>query len=1048
LPLMVDVVTFTHLSVRSHYSFLGSTASVQALVDHAQEDSMTHLALTDEAGLHGAVAFASACRKSDIHPIIGMIAPIQPPENFRMSEREQIQPGQLVFIAKNPAGYRSLCRLTNKLQAHHDREDRLSRGLHFDDLRANREGLICLTGGRRGWLYHAINANDEQLALRLITRLATVFGSDNVFLSLELHNENHLAIAHQITHLGSRFGLGTVAVHPVYCLSPDKAPILKLLTAIKHNNTLSDIQPHLLPDGGDKNITLHWQSTAEISDRYSAFPGALTQINNIISQCDYPLPGGKTIWPSIELPDGQTPDQALAELCSSGLVDLYGEPPSSKPAQRLKDELAAVQRSGFAPLFLIVADIARFAREAGVPTGSRGSVANSLVAYCARITNVDPVANHLLFERFLSPGRTDLPDIDLDFCSRRRDEILEYVRATYGPDHVALVGTINKLRLRSAVRETAKAYGLDTNAINKLIKKLPRRYHPGSRHIHPTTTEIISSLDDPHWQKVVEQASQIVGLPHHMGVHPGAVVITPTHLADFLPLQWATKGFLTTQYDFRDIEKIGLPKLDLLGISALTVMADAADLVRQHHNGSFKLENIPGNDPATGDLISRSDTIGIFQCESQGARGTLRKLKARSIRDLAVANAFFKPGPATGGMAAAFVRRYRGEESVRFLHPSLEPILGTTSGVLLFQEQILRIAREIAGLSWEGAGALRRGMSKMHSREMEGIKVSFIQGCQRLSPEGPELTLEQAERLWGQVVAFSGYGFNQGHATAYAAVSYRMAYLKTYWPAAYMCARLGNHGGFHHPAVYMAEAIRLGIEIRPPHINHSLKRFTLEWEDSTPTIWMGLDQVRQLRRTTIKIIIHQRKIAPFSDLLDFLQRGNLQPREITNLILCGALDGLGPSRSSLLSEAKEANIRHNPLQLPLFAQQPLNQETYTADTPQEKATWELKILGYPVSTLQKPLYGIVNNQPEVVPLSKLHVYAQHTKLAAGVRIPGWTGGKGFYLWDGDTWIIARLPDQLPSPEIWKPMVFRGRYMCDEWGSDWLQIEEIITTYQE
>ena len=1037
-------MSFTHLSVRSSYSFLGSVASVQGLVDRAVDDKLTHLALTDEAGLHGAVAFASACHKSGIHPVIGMIAPVQLPQDNKPAWAENESPNHLVLLAKNASGYRSLCRLTNTLQAHPDRTHRLSRGIQFDDLSTHREGLICLTGGRRGWLYNTLQHGDEQSALRFVIRLAATFGSDNIFLSLELHKKQDHIIARHIKQIGSRFGLGTAVIHPVYCLSPDQSPLLRLLTAIKLNTTLSELPLHLLPDGGDPHITLHWQSPADIRTRYSEFPEALSQVEAIAQQCQDPLPDGKTIWPSIDLPVGQTSQQALKDLCHTGILQIYGNPPPALVARRLEVELRAIDHSGFAPYFLIVADITRFARQAGIPVSSRGSVANSLAAFTARITNVDPIANDLLFERFLSPSRTDLPDIDLDFCSRRRDEILGYVRATYGHDRVALVGTINKFRLRSSVRETAKAYGLDTNAINKLIKKLPRRYHPGNRHNdRRTTSQIIGDLNDPHLQNIVEQASRIIGLPHHMGVHPGAVVITPAHLADIVPLQYAAKGFLTTQYDFRDIEKVGLPKLDLLGVSALTVLADAANLVRQHHSQSFKLEDIPENDPATGVLISNSETIGIFQCESQGARATLRKLKAHSIRDLAVANAFFKPGPATGGMASAFVRRYRGEEPVSFLHPSLETILGTTSGILLFQEQILRVAREIAGLSWEQAGALRRGMSKMRSREMEGIKSAFIQGCQRLAPQGHALSQHQAERLWEQVAAFSGYGFNQGHATAYAAVSYRMAYMKNHWPAAYLCARLANHGGFHHPAVYMAEAVRLGIDIRPPHINHSLNHFSLQWEDSIPVLWMGLGQVRNLRRKTITAIIQQRQKAPFAGLRDLLQRLYLQDKEITNLIRCGALDALGCNRNTLLSEAKEISLAQDARQLPLFAHDPLQKNETIADTIQEKAAWELRILGYPLTTFRKPLLSAAINMPEYVPLAQLQDYVQRSKVTAGIRLPGWTGGKGYYLWDGVTWLIARGPDQYPSPPLWKPLIIRGRLMSNEWDSSWLQIDKFI-----
>ena len=352
-------------------------------------------------------------------------------------------------------------------------------------------------------------------------------------------------------------------------------------------------------------------------------------------------------------------------------------------------------------------------------------MANSLVAYCAGITTVDPIAHDLLFERFLNPARADLPDIDLDFCSRRRDEVLDYVRRTYGAERVALVATVSTLQPRGAVRETAKAYGLDEAADRAAGgATCPARWHPDPRRRDRRTVERRAGRAGatPASAQVVRGAYSLVGQPHHLSVHPGGVVITPGPLTDVVPVQWAPKGFLITQFDHQDVEAIGLPKLDLLGIRALTVLADAERLVRQHHDPAFRLADIPLDDAATADLLARGETIGVFQCESAGARRTLRQLQARTVRDLAVANAFFKPGPGhRAAWRSAFVRRYRGEEPVPFLHPALEPILGPTKGVLIFQEQILRVAREIAGLSWAQADHLRRGMSQFGREEMAAM---------------------------------------------------------------------------------------------------------------------------------------------------------------------------------------------------------------------------------------------------------------------------------------------------------------------------------------
>jgi DNA-directed DNA polymerase III PolC len=614
---------------------------------------------------------------------------------------------------------------------------------------------------------------------------------------------------------------------------------------------------------------------------------------------------------------------------------------------------------------------------------------------------------------------------------------LDYVRRTYGSEHVALVATISTMRLRSAVRETAKAHGLDEAQIKRLVARLPRGRHPDPRRRdRRSVEEIVAGVADPREQEIVRLACSLIGQPHHLSIHPGGIIITPGPLTDVVPVQWAPKGFLITQFDHQDIEALGLPKIDLLGISALTVIADAAHLVQSRHDSSFDPANIPLDDPLTGDLLARGDTIGVFQCESEGARKTLRQLRASSVPDLAVANAFFKPGPATGGMARSFVRRYRGEETVTFLHPALEPILGSTKGVLLFQEQVLRVAWEIAGLSWAQADYLRRGMSKIQADEMAPIRHEFIRGCQRPEPDGPAFTPKQAETLWEQVVAFGGYGFNQGHATAYADVSYRLAYLKAHWPAELLCTRLATHGGFHHQAIYIAEAVRLGIDVKPPHVNHSRAAFTLSPEPETKTLWMGLGQVRDLRRASVKAIIAARRQHLFTDLPDLLARVDLQPKEVMHLIQCGALDGLGHNRAALLLELAGVDRAGSTMQMTL----PFDRPDTPSESPAQRLAWEQFVLGLPVSV--HPLAVLTDRLPEYVPLAQLPDQVGQSVTVAGFRLPGWTGGQGFYLGDGQTFVLVRGSKSFKSPPPWQPFLLQGRWLNDEFGTGWLQVERL------
>lgn len=1027
---------FTHLRVHSHYSLMRGTASIHDLIIRASSDGLQTLALTDFDALYGAVAFTKACVEQGIRPILGMTIAVSriddgPAETFTC-------PGHLVLLARNQKGYRSLCRLSSLILGDPGRQPLLN-PLTWGELKTHREGLLCLDGGKTGWLYGYLRSGDQEAAERYVAQLSGLY-SDHCFLSLEIHQDDDEEVGTQIVAIGKRFGTPAVAVRPIYLLEPEDRSTLHLLAAIDHNCRLEEVTDSMLPA---RELDLHWLNPSEMIQRYKAFPDALKTVGEIAERCEPSLPDGSPIWPTPKLADDQSPDEALATKARFGLEEKFGPEIDGVVIDRLQVELEAIASRGYAPLFLVVADIARYARQAEIPVNTRGSVANSLVAYCVGITTVNPIAHDLLFERFLNPARADLPDIDLDFCSRRRDEVLNYVCQEYGQDRVALVATISTLQLRSAVRETAKAHGFKEARIKKLTARLPRGWHPDPRRRDQRTVdELITEMDDEREREVVKDGYQIVGQPRHLSVHPGGVVITPGPLTDVVPVQWAPKGFLITQYDHSDVETIGLLKIDLLGIRALTVLSDATELIRHHHKPGFRLEEISLDDPKTGDLLSKGETIGVFQCESQGAQRTLRQLRARTVRDLAISNAFFKPGPATGGMAQAFVRRYRGEEPISYLHPTLKPILESTKGVLIFQEQILRVAREIAGLRWEEADHLRRGVSKFRATEMEAMRARFIAGCQRQPPNGPDFNPQQAERLWEQVVAFAGYGFNQGHATAYAGVSYRSAFLKAHWPAEFLCSRLAGRGGYHHPAIYMAEALRLGIQVRPPHINHSHRRFTVsydEGEDLLPVLWMGLDQIRDLRRKSIAAICSQRDEALFTGLQDLITRVSLQDRELTHLIQCGALDGLAESRAALLDET-ESVVRAGTAYQSVFSF--AQASAMPPETPAQRMMWEQHVLGLPVSV--HPIDTIERPPDDAIPLSRLPDFPNKVVMVIGTRLPGWTGGKGFFFSDGKSFVNV-ITDEVAlanreKPSAWEPLSLSGRWRTDEWGGGWFQAE--------
>ncbi len=507
-------------------------------------------------------------------------------------------------------------------------QQRAAAGIAWDMLKMHRAGLICIAGGRQSALDAALRAGDQGMAMRYVGRLAGLF-DERAYLALELHAATDGKVGQELVKLGERFGLPVVAVQPVYTLRAEDHPRLRLLAAIDRNCHLAEVPAASLPDGGDANVDLHWLHPDEMAARFAAFPAALTASQAITRQCAPALPDGRPIWPVLKLPPATTPEQALRAQATAGLQDRYGARLTPTSEKRLAAELAVINHLGYAPLFLIVAEIVEFARRQQIPVSTRGSVANSLVAYCMQITTVDPIQHDLLFERFLHSERANLPDIDLDFCSVRRDEVLDYVRRTYGADKVALVATISTLRPRSALHETAKAYGLGEEEIERLIKRLLDRWHPDPRRqVASELDEWLAQLADggadatvnAQLQEVAHAAFGILGQPHHLSIHPGGLVVTPGPLTDFVPVQWSPKGFLITQFEHGDVEAIGLPKLDLLGIRALTVLADTANLVRQHYDPTFDLATIALDDPATAASLAQGDSVGVFQCESNGAR--------------------------------------------------------------------------------------------------------------------------------------------------------------------------------------------------------------------------------------------------------------------------------------------------------------------------------------------------------------------------------------------------------------------------------------------
>jgi DNA-directed DNA polymerase III PolC len=922
---------------------------------------MPALALTDYQTLTGVVAFYDACRSAGVRPILGLELAVASPPNMAPGV------GSLVLLAMDLQGWSSLCRLSSGAQGNQAAEP--DPVISFERLSQNTPGLLCLTGGKRGLLAEWVGDRQDQIARNYLTRLEELFPG-RLYVELQNQTPGDEALVSRLAALANDLSLPVVATNSVYYLSPEQAGQERLLAAIRHNRPLAALT--------GRNVAppeSFFRTGADMLDRFAAYPQAIAATLEIAGRCSLELPLGVPHFPELPLPAGLGAAEVLRQKAEAGAARLYG-PVTPQIAARLEHELAIIGERGFAPLFLIMEEILAFAGERGVPISSRGSAASSLVAHCLGITSPDPLRLNLYFERFLNPARSTPPDIDTDLCSRRRDEVIRFVYERFGEERVAMVATINRFRRRSALREVAKAHGLPPAEIKKMAEALPRRWwSPGAQGREEAPYADLARLyPSPEHREIFQEATALLGVPHHLSVHPGGIVITPGPLTDLVPTQLAAKGVLITQFDLEAVERLGLVKIDLLGIRGLTVLGDVAQSIQEREPARFSaalevLEKIAEDDPATADLVQNGRTIGCFQIESPGMRHTLKEIQARSVDDIMVALALYRPGPLTGGLKDAFVHRHRRVEEVTQLHPALAPLLEDTYGVILYQEQVLRIANELAGLSLADADLLRRAMSHFDPGEqMRTLKARFIAGAASRS-DVPEVV---AERVWELMAAFAGYGFPKAHAASYAQVAWRAAWCKVHEPAVFMAAVLANWGGYYRQSNYLTEARRLGLKLRPPHINYAQREFSLIFLDGQPVLFMGLEQVRDLGRRTQARILSQR---PFRSLPDFLARGDPRPLEAENLIRVGALEGFGPI-PELLEQLQGGGWRRD--QLPLFGLA----EVGAAD----RATKEDWSLGEKVAAQEAVLGVGVIAHPLELKTAQIAASGALTTLEAAARI--------------------------------------------------------------
>ncbi|MGI6550103.1 MAG: DNA polymerase III subunit alpha [Syntrophomonadales bacterium] len=910
---------FIHLHTHSAFSFLDGGSSIESLVKRAAELDMPALALTDHDNLCGAVKFNAQARKAGIKPIQGVEVTLDNGHH-------------LTLLARNPEGYRNLCRM---LTAAHLKNPRRHPRVSLGNLRDHAGGLIALSGCRKGEIPHCLLLGNYEEAYRVASIYLGIWGPQDFYLEMQgSYLPGDIQLNASLEQLARQLGVGVVASNNVHYASPDDFKVHDVLSCVRALVRVDDVNPDR-----PLNAENYLKTSREMELLFKEYPEALENTWRIAERCELALDLDTPHFPAFDLPPGQKAASLLRELTYQGAYQKY-QKVSPVLQERLEHELAVINALGYADYFLVVWDIVRHARLEGIRYAGRGSAADSVVAYCLGITEVDALERGLLFERFMSLERGEKPDIDLDFDARYRDRVAEYVYHKYGRDKVASVCTYNTFRARSALRDIGKALGLPEAELDYLAKKLPHIHADQIKTVLPRLPELQGSgLDSKKFELLLDLCEKVAGFPRFLGTHLGGLVVSREPLNELTPLQQAAKGMVITQFDKDDVEDLGLIKLDLLSLRTMSAIEDAMTSIHRGSNG-LNYDRIPLDDPDTYKLINSGKTIGIFQLESPAQRALQARMGACVMEDVVASMAIIRPGPIKGNMVEPYIARRQGLEPVTYLHPILEPILAKTYGVILFQEQVIEIATAVAKFSPGEADQLRRVMTHARShRAMEEIGETFVAKA-IANGFDPEL----AKTIFSCIAGYASYGFCEGHAAAFATTSFKTAYLVRHYPVEFYAAILSNQPmGYYPPRIICGEARRRGIKILPPHINLSGESF--EAIKDPPSIRISLSQVKGLSRNGLASILENR---PFVSLMDLVIRSKLNVDEMQSLIKCGALDVFDNNRrrlSALLPDCLQHKKDYDRGEDPLFSGGGDGGLNIPDFSPIEKHLMESEILG-------------------------------------------------------------------------------------------------------
>ena len=887
----VNNIDFAHLHVHTEFSLLDGAARIKDLVARAKELGMKHLAITDHGVMYGTIDFYKECKKQGIKPIIGCEVYLAPGPRQERQDVNGVRYYHLILLAENQTGYKNLVKLVSLANIE---------GMYYKPrvdmelLRQYHEGIICLSACIAGNVPQALIQNNKDKAERLIQEYIDIFGKDNYFLEIQNHGlpEERTSNAGLI-ELAEKYGLGLVATNDSHYVRREDSEFHDILLCIQMSKTVDD------PDRMRFNSDDYYlKSPEEMAALFPDHPEALSNTVKIAERCQVDFEFGHIQLPYYPIPEAYKDDEAyLRALCEKALPSRYPEI-TTEVQERLDYELSIIHRMGYDSYFLIVWDFINHSREQGISVGpGRGSAAGSIVAYLLGITNLDPLKYDLLFERFLNPERVTMPDIDIDFCYIRREEVIDYVKERYGYDHVAQIVTFGTMAAKGAVRDVGRALGMSYAQVDTIAKLIPNELKMTLDKALKTSTEfrnLYASSEDAH--RLIDFARKVEGLPRHSSTHAAGVVIAKHPLTDYLPVS-VSEGTLVTEFDKDHVEELGLLKMDFLGLRTLTVISDTLNNIKATRGETVDINAIPLEDELTSKMLCEGRTGAVFQMESSGMTNLVKDLAPKNFADLIPTVALYRPGPLGSGMVDDFIGGRHGRKEVTYMHPLLEPILKETFGVVLYQEQVMQIVQVLAGFSLGQADLLRRAMGKKKHEILMAQKENFLKGC-----ASNNIDADLANTIFDLLTHFADYGFNKSHSAAYALVAWQTAYLKAHYPAEFMAAMLTSvMDNAAKVPVYIEQAHRMGIKILPPDINASNIMFSVD----KGAIRFGLAAVRNVGDAAIKAIMSARqKDGDFKSLLDFCTRldmGTVNKRVIESLIKCGAFDSLGNKRSQLLS---------------------------------------------------------------------------------------------------------------------------------------------------